>query len=111
MKVKIIKCSKPEAYWGKYAIGQEIEVKEYDEDYYIVVNNLDALKYLFLKSDCKIVVDDLKTIKFSSNDLDGAYLIGVFNTSGLDGLLKEINRIKELGIMPHKMFELIKKQG
>ena len=45
---------------------------------------------------------------FTANDIDVAYFVGVFNTSGFDGLAKEIKRIKELGIKPHQMIEQFK---
>lgn len=40
---------------------------------------------------------------FTSKDLDGAYFVGVFNTGGIDGLLREISRIKDTGDMPHEL--------
>ncbi len=46
--------------------------------------------------------------KFSANDIDGAYLLGIFNVSGIDGLSKEIERIKEIGIMPHITISMLK---
>jgi len=47
-------------------------------------------------------------LKFTANDVDGAYLIGVFNVSGLDGLGKEIDRLKKLKLMPHQVIEICK---
>jgi len=47
-------------------------------------------------------------IKFTANDVDGAYLLGVFNVSGLDGLGKEIERLKKLKVMPHMIIEILK---
>jgi len=38
------------------------------------------------------------------NKIDLAYLTGVFNVSGMDGLSKEIDRLKRLGIKPHEIF-------
>jgi hypothetical protein len=52
--------------------------------------------------------EEKKELKYSANDIDGAYLIGVFNSSGIDGLDKELKRIKEMGILPHQIFEIIK---
>ena len=38
-------------------------------------------------------------------ELDFAYLMGVFNTSGIDGLSNECKRLIELDRHPHEMFE------
>ena len=42
-----------------------------------------------------------KTPKYSEREVDFAYLAGVFNVSGIDGLHEEIQRLKRLGIEPH----------
>ena len=49
--------------------------------------------------------------RFSPNDVDGAYLLGVFNVSGIDGLQKEIARLKELNVNPHNIMDSIKSNG
>lgn len=41
---------------------------------------------------------------FSANDIDLAYLIGVFNVSGIDGLSNELKRLKEINKKPHEIF-------
>ena len=41
---------------------------------------------------------------FTKNDIDLAYLTGVFNVVGLDGTGKEIERLKSLGLQPHDIF-------
>ncbi|HHT99010.1 MAG TPA: hypothetical protein GXZ79_02885 [Acholeplasma sp.] len=38
---------------------------------------------------------------YSEREIDFAYLVGVFNVSGIDGLQKEIERLKELDKNPH----------
>ena len=43
---------------------------------------------------------------FSEHEIDFAYLCGVFNVSGIDGLHKEIQRLKELGKEPHDIIDL-----
>jgi hypothetical protein len=40
-------------------------------------------------------------LRYSEREIDFAYLAGVFNVSGIDGLQKEIERIKGLGKNPH----------
>jgi len=45
---------------------------------------------------------------FTANDIDGAYLLGVFNASGIDGLADELKRLKELGRKPHEIIILLK---
>jgi hypothetical protein len=45
---------------------------------------------------------------FTDNDIDAAYLLGVFNTGGIDKLGSEIARLKELGKMPHEFIFLLK---
>ena len=36
--------------------------------------------------------------------IDLAYLTGVFNVVGIDGLQKELTRLKEIGKKPHDIF-------
>ena len=45
------------------------------------------------------------SLRFSEREVDFAYLCGVFNVSGIDGLHKEIQRLKELGKEPHNIIE------
>ena len=47
---------------------------------------------------------------FSERDVDFAYLCGVFNVSGIDGLHKEIQRLKAIGKDPHDIIEACRKQ-
>lgn len=47
---------------------------------------------------------------FSEREVDFAYLCGVFNVSGIDGLHKEIQRLKELGKEPHDIIEACRNQ-
>ena len=44
---------------------------------------------------------------FTANSVDAAYLLGVFNVSGIDGLYKEIQRLKQLNIKPHEIISKI----
>ena len=39
--------------------------------------------------------------QYTESDIDLAYLAGVFNASGIDGLYNEIQRLKSLGKNPH----------
>lgn len=41
------------------------------------------------------------SLRYSEREIDLAYLTGVFNVSGIDGLQKEIERLKGLGKNPH----------
>ena len=50
------------------------------------------------------------SLRFSEFEVDFAYLCGVFNTSGIDGLHTEIQRLKELGKEPHDIIEACRKQ-
>ena len=50
------------------------------------------------------------SLRFSEREVDFAYLCGVFNTSGIDGLHTEIQRLKELGKEPHNIIEACRKQ-
>ena len=55
--------------------------------------------------------DDVSdSLRFSEREVDFAYLCGVFNTSGIDGLHNEIQRLKELGKEPHDIIEACRKQ-
>lgn len=44
--------------------------------------------------------DEVKTT-YTEQEIDFAYLAGVFNVSGIDGLYNEIQRLKSLGKHPH----------
>jgi len=48
-------------------------------------------------------------LRFSEREVDFAYLCGVFNTSGIDGLQNEIQRLKEIGKEPHDIIEACRK--
>ena len=50
------------------------------------------------------------SLRFSESEVDFAYLCGVFNTSGIDGLHTEIQRLKEIGKGPHDIIEACRKQ-
>lgn len=50
------------------------------------------------------------SLRFSEREVDFAYLCGVFNASGIDGLYTEIQRLKELGKEPHDIIEACRKQ-
>ena len=46
--------------------------------------------------------DDVKKHEVDSNNaIDAAYVLGVFNASGVDGLSVELKRLKELNTKPH----------
>jgi len=49
--------------------------------------------------------------RFSKNDVDGAYLLGVFNVVGIDGLQKEIERLKQLKVNPYQIIDSIHSNG
>lgn len=42
--------------------------------------------------------------KEQMNNIDGAFAMGCFNVGGIDGLINELNRLKELGHKPHHVF-------
>lgn len=50
------------------------------------------------------------SLRFSEHEIDFAYLCGVFNVSGIDGLHNEIQRLRELGKEPHNIIEACRKQ-
>lgn len=50
------------------------------------------------------------SLRFSERDVDFAYLCGVFNVGGIDGLHKEIQRLKAIGKDPHDIIEACRKQ-
>jgi hypothetical protein len=50
------------------------------------------------------------SLRFSERDVDFAYLCGVFNVSGIDGLHKEIQRLKAIGKDPHDIIDACGKQ-
>jgi hypothetical protein len=50
----------------------------------------------------------IKKMEFTANDVDGAYFLGVFNSVGIDGLGKEIERIKKLKLLPSQTISILK---
>lgn len=50
------------------------------------------------------------SLRYSEREIDFAYLAGVFNVSGLDGLQKEIERLKGLGKNPHDIIIAAREQ-
>lgn len=56
------------------------------------------------------IADVSGSLRFSEHEIDFAYLCGVFNVSGIDGLHKEIQRLKELGKDPHDIIEACRNQ-
>ncbi len=72
---------------------QALEIlSKYIEDEVSVYSALGELMALF---------EDNTTLSYSKNDVDFSYFAGVFNVSGIDGLSKEIERLKEIGKTPH----------
>ena len=51
-----------------------------------------------------------KEQNYSEREIDFAYFTGVFNVSGIDGLQKEIERLKGLGKNPHDIIMAVRKQ-
>lgn len=51
------------------------------------------------------------SLEFTKNELDFIYFIGVLNTSGMDGLSKEIERLKSIGKNPHDIILEARKQN
>lgn len=45
--------------------------------------------------------EEKKEVTYTEQEIDFAYLAGVFNASGIDGLYNEIQRLKSLGKNPH----------
>lgn len=68
----------------------------------------DAVAEKLVKLFCQPAVSG--SLRFSEREVDFAYLCGVFNTSGIDGLHNEIQRLKELGKEPHDIIEVCRKQ-
>ena len=42
--------------------------------------------------------------KYTYQDIDIAYATGVFNVVGIDGMLKELKRLSDIGKSPHDIF-------
>lgn len=49
------------------------------------------------------------SFRFLEREVDFAYLCGVFNVGGIDGLYKEIQRLKAIGKDPHDIIEACRK--
>lgn len=64
----------------------------------------DALSELF------VLFDISGKLRYSEREIDFAYLAGVFNVSGIDGLQKEIERLKGLGKNPHDIIIAAREQ-
>ena len=53
-------------------------------------------------SELLVLFDVNGSLRYSEREIDFAYLAGVFNVSGLDGLEQEIKRLKSLDLKPHE---------
>ena len=49
----------------------------------------------------KMTAESNSKYDWSDNDIDAAYLMGCINVGGIDGLSKELERLKEMGTNPH----------
>ena len=63
-----------------------------------VINRLTEVKNLRIADVSGMLPDQTKRY------IDLAYLTGVFNVSGIDGLQKELTRLKDIGKNPHDIF-------
>ena len=67
------------------------------------MNNLEDKIFKLLQEQQPISVkeNETNTIDQVKRYIDLAYLIGVFNVSGIDGLLKELARLEKIGKHPY----------
>ena len=42
---------------------------------------------------------------------DEGYVLGIFNTGGIEVLLEELKRLKKIGYEPHQILDLISKNN
>lgn len=61
-------------------------------------------------SELLVLFDVSGSLHYSEREIDFAYLAGVFNVSGIDGLQKEIERLKVLGKNPHDIIIAAREQ-
>jgi hypothetical protein len=68
--------------------------------------HFDSQKAIWLEKEKEFIEQAIaeREEKQWDNDIDIAYLTGVFNVVGLDGLDKEIERLKTIGKHPHDIF-------
>lgn len=50
-------------------------------------------------------------VNFNKNLIDSAYCVGILNTSGLDVLSKELDRLKQLNVNPSDFIKFYKKEN
>ncbi len=79
-----------------------------NETDHLLMNQLDAMEEIVTKNFALPLVSG--SLRYSERVVDFAYLCGVFNTSGIDELHDEIQRLKELGKEPHNIIEACRKQ-
>lgn len=48
---------------------------------------------------------------YSTDEIDLAYITGAFNAAGIDGLQKELKRIKKVGKQPHDIIDFLKSES
>ena len=58
-------------------------------------------KYIQNEKNVNKALVDIFALAYTEQEIDFIYLAGVFNVSGIDGLQKEINRLKSIGKDPH----------
>lgn len=84
---------------------------KYDDERY----DDDAIKkYEGLREQQLIMFDALidaygSASQFTKQDVNWAYLCGVLNVGGIDGLHKELQRLKAMNVEPHNIIESFKK--
>ena len=52
-----------------------------------------------------------KTLTKEQRRFDEGYVMGIFNTGGIDVLLEELKRLENLGIDPHEILNLTSKNN
>lgn len=75
----------------------------------ILLKYLDTIDANEALSQLIVLFEKNTSLGYSEHELDFAYLAGVFNTSGIDGLHNEIIRLKELGKDPHDIILSLRK--
>jgi hypothetical protein len=60
------------------------------------------------KYHAKKVADNRQELLFNAEDIDAAYLIGIFKSSGMNGLYERLKELKDFGVPPSVFLKVLK---
>jgi len=84
--------------WNFYGIKENSAVDAFDS---VLIAEKYFTRIIPIEQGIAILKGEEEKPTYTEQEIDFAYLAGVFNVSGIDGLYNEIQRLKSLGKNPH----------